>query len=200
MWSKELHTCQVISLEPPGLEIDTEGNSTCGTILSHAPTRTRLPGSSMKSSPSLEITEHNLALAVLKLSIEPGLADSGKMKAISMPFLRTVIIENRVSPVSNPSFPDRASVLPSLWEQGSYFIHNVYLLATCSPWTSTLLKLFPFLRTFPNETTSLQVRSWQPCSLTLENTFRHSVPARRSPVTINSKQNTHLKAQRSDET
>ena len=43
----------------------------------------------------LEITEHKLALAMLKLSMEPGLANSGKVKVISMPFIR-IITRNRV--------------------------------------------------------------------------------------------------------
>ena len=45
---------------------------------------------------NLEITEHNLALETLKLPMGPGLADSGTVKVISMPFLRTVILRNRV--------------------------------------------------------------------------------------------------------
>ena len=49
----------------------------------------------MKVSLYLEITEHKLALAMLKLSMEPGLANSGKVKVISMPFIR-IITRNRV--------------------------------------------------------------------------------------------------------
>lgn len=53
-------------------------------------------GSSVKASLHLQITEHSFALAVLNLHVEPGLADSGKVKVTSVLFLTIVITRNRV--------------------------------------------------------------------------------------------------------
>lgn len=107
----------------------------------------------MKVSLYLEIVERKLALASLTLFTEPGLAEQGQgesdFRALPQNYhekrgrIKGVGLQWTTSlPVSNFLFPDEASVSPSLWEQSSYFIHDVYLLASCSPWTSTLLKPF----------------------------------------------------------
>lgn len=53
-------------------------------------------GFSVKVSLHLQVTEHSFTLAVLNLPLEPGLADTGKVKVISVLFLRIVIIRHRV--------------------------------------------------------------------------------------------------------
>lgn len=69
-----------------------------------------------------------------------------------------------------------------------------------TPDLKTPVTLFPFFLIFPNATASLQALSWQPFPVTLEDAFRYSVSATRSPVTISSKPSSDVKSRRSDET
>lgn len=158
----------------------------------------------MKVSLYLEITEHKLALERLKLSMEPGLAkqQQGESGFNALPqnyhkkqgHIKGVGLQWTASlPVSSFSFPDEASVSLSLWEQSSYFIHNIYLLASCSLWTSTLLKPFPFFLRFPNEMTSLLVLSWQPFSLTRSHTRHIQTFCSSQKVTRDNKQQTKFR-------
>ena len=82
--------CQTTSLEPSKIEINAK-DSTWGNI--------HFPGFSeswVKVSLNLGITEGNWALAVVRFPMEQGLSDSGKVRVISVPFLKTVIMRNEI--------------------------------------------------------------------------------------------------------
>lgn len=166
-------------------------------------------GSSMKVSLSWGTTEHSLALAMCRLSMEPGLADSGTVKVISMSFLGIVIIGTRV--IWKESGFDSTSpcwgLLLSWWSICSPVLRRARLLP--HPQLLSFGNLLTLdLNSFETVSFPPYISKWNnfPASavlaafLSLEDTFRHSVLARRSPVTINSKRNSHWKEQRSDET
>lgn len=211
MWTKELHRCHMTSLEPSKLEID--GGKFylrkhffffffCYFSFFLLPTP-------HKVSLSWETAKHSLALAMCKLSMEPGLADSGTVKIISMSFLGMVIIGTRV-----------------IWKESAWIWQHLPcwgLLLSCQSICSPALRrarllphpqLLSFGHLFTLDLNSFETVSFPPyiskgnnfsasaglaAFLSLEDTFRHSVLARRSPVTINSKWNSHGKEQRSDE-